>query len=81
MSAAEAELMEKHFRYWAGLLEARTAIVYGPVSDPRGTWGVAIIRVADRDAASALAARDPVNLADAGFRYELSRIPQFLFLH
>ncbi|MFB9267874.1 YciI family protein [Bradyrhizobium erythrophlei] len=78
MSATEAELMQKHFPYWAELLEARTAVIYGPVNDPKGTWGVAIIRVADQDAAWAVAAHDPVIQAGAGFRYNVSAMSQLL---
>ncbi|WP_407170160.1 YciI family protein [Bradyrhizobium sp. ORS 111] len=70
--------MQKHFGYWAELLKAKTAVVYGPVNDPKGTWGVAIVRVADEAAAWALAADDPVIQAGVGFRYEVSAMPQLL---
>jgi hypothetical protein len=62
MTAAEGAVMRQHFGYWAELSSRRTAIVYGPVNDPNGTWGVAVIRVADEAAAHAIEnrrSRDP----------------------
>src|SRR4030088_2618716 len=71
MTAEEGAVMQKHFAYWAKQSQSETAIVYGPVDDPNGAWGVAIIRVADEDAARAIEADDPVVQSGLGFRYEI----------
>ncbi|WP_074119056.1 SRPBCC domain-containing protein [Bradyrhizobium sp. AS23.2] len=78
MSSEEAALMKLHFGYWATLLKAGTAIAYGPVADPGGTWGVAIVRAAEMDAAWALTDQDPVVGSGRGVRYEIFAMPQLM---
>jgi len=78
MIAEEGAVMQQHFGYWAGLSGERTAIVYGPVNDPSGTWGVAVIRVADEAAARAIERGDPAIRAGLGFRYDIFPMPQAL---
>jgi uncharacterized protein len=34
-------------------------VVYGPVSDPSGTWGLAVVEAETEDAVRAIAAKDP----------------------
>ena len=59
MSAAERDLMEQHVRYWTKLTEQGLAIVFGPVADPRGTWGMAIVEAVDASAVEGLGQEDP----------------------
>jgi uncharacterized protein YciI len=59
MSEAEGEVMEKHFGYWQDVIDRGQVIVYGPVSDPSGTWGLAVLEVESDDAARKLAEADP----------------------
>lgn len=76
MTPEEAALMREHGAYWQGLAERGTAIVVGPVLDPAGVWGMAVVEVADAAAASGLADADPIVRAAAGFRYEIHPVPQ-----
>ncbi|MDQ4135994.1 MAG: YciI family protein [Pseudomonadota bacterium] len=76
MTPEEGRLMQEHGAYWRGLADRGTAIVVGPVFDPAGVWGMAVVDVADAAAASALTAEDPIIRAGAGFRYEIYLIPQ-----
>jgi hypothetical protein len=43
MSEAEAGIMAQHFGYWQSLLEDGVAVVCGPVADPTGVWGMAVV--------------------------------------
>jgi uncharacterized protein len=43
MSAEEQAIMGRHVAYWQDLLSKRTAVVFGPVLDPTGTWGLAVV--------------------------------------
>jgi hypothetical protein len=43
--------------------------------DPAGTYGIAVIEVADREAAQKIASGDPVTISQAGFRFELHPMP------
>jgi hypothetical protein len=71
MTEAEGKIMQAHFGYWAGLMAERKAVVYGPVMDPRGSYGVAIVEVADDTTARGIAADDPAIRSSAGFSFEL----------
>lgn len=49
MSETEQAIMGRHVEYWTDLLDKRTAVVFGPVLDPAGAWGLAVVQ-ADTDA-------------------------------
>jgi hypothetical protein len=57
------------------MLDAGTAIVFGPVADPNGPWGLGVLRVADEKQLGELTQNDPVILSGRGFRYET--LPMF----
>jgi uncharacterized protein YndB with AHSA1/START domain/uncharacterized protein YciI len=71
MNADERAVMASHAQYWHGLSKAGSALVFGPVGDPQGPWGLGIVRAADEAAAHALEASDPAILSGRGFRCEL----------
>lgn len=70
MTDAEANLMQQHTAYWKGLMDRGLVIVFGPVSDPNGTYGVAILELEEEDA-NALAMNDPTIKANVGFNFEV----------
>jgi uncharacterized protein YciI len=76
ISESEAALMREHAAYWSGLTERGAAVVFGPVFDPAGVWGLAIVEAADEKTASTLANDDPVIRSACGFRYEIYPMPQ-----
>jgi uncharacterized protein YciI len=59
MTEAERAVMQEHGVYWRGLLDQGVAVAYGPVLDPKGSWGVAIMEVEDAAAAENVACNDP----------------------
>jgi uncharacterized protein YciI len=59
VSAAEAELMARHATYWSDQLDRGRVILFGPVADPGGVWGLAVIDTEDDAAARALVLDDP----------------------
>lgn len=63
--------MGDHVVYWTGLAEKGTAIVFGPVADPKGVWGVGILEVEDEAEVQALTANDPVMRSALGATYEI----------
>jgi uncharacterized protein YndB with AHSA1/START domain/uncharacterized protein YciI len=79
MTAEERAFMTAHLAYWTEHLHAGTAIVFGPVADPKGTWGVAVVRVPDEAAVHALEAGDPAIRAERGLRYEILPMPRAVF--
>ena len=75
MTEAEAAIMQEHFAYWSNLLAKRTVIAYGPVMDPKGTFGVAILEVEEESVAKIIAEDDPAIKSNAGFLFELHPMP------
>lgn len=71
MTAEEAEIMKRHAAYWTDLLQRGTAVVFGPVADPKGAWGVGIVRAADEATVTLLRDADPAILSGRGFRCEV----------
>ena len=66
MTEAEAAVMRDHVAYWQTLADKGTAVVFGPVADPAGSWGVAIIESESEDEPHAIRAADPVVVNDLG---------------
>ena len=59
MTEVERKIMQEHV-YWKDLSDRRVAIIFGPVLDPKGIWGVAIVEVASKPEAHILGRNDPV---------------------
>ena len=68
--------MAEHVAYWTALAQSGTVVVFGPVADPNGVWGVAIVEAEDEAAVGALTSRDPVMRAEIGARYEVLPMPR-----
>jgi len=66
MTEHEATVMHEHVAYWKTLLEKGTAVAFGPVLDPAGAWGIAIVDADSADEVAAIRAGDPVIREDLG---------------
>ena len=76
MTPEEGALMGAHMAYWAGLAASGKAIVVGPVADPAGFWGLAVVDVGGEADVQAIVTDDPVTRDGSGFRYEVHPMPQ-----
>lgn len=76
MTPDEAEAMGRHAAWWTEQTRRGTALLFGPVLDPAGIWGLAVIDVPDESAARALVAEDPVITAGLGLRFEIYAMPR-----
>jgi hypothetical protein len=47
ISAAEAEVMERHIAYWQDLLNRGVALAFGPVLYPEDPWGLGLLDLED----------------------------------
>jgi uncharacterized protein YciI len=65
MTADERDAMERHAAYWRDLLQAGRVVVYGPVADPEGVWGLGVVRAGSQAEVIELGERDPVIVAGA----------------
>ena len=61
MTEDERAVMQRHIAYWAPFVQDGTVIVLGPVSDPKGGYGIAVVRVDNEEHLQSLIARDPAN--------------------
>lgn len=59
MSDAEAAIMGQHVGYWQDLVEQGIVVVFGPVRDPAGTWGLAVVEAEAEEHVRALGVDDP----------------------
>jgi uncharacterized protein YciI len=59
MNEQERGIMEQHVAYWKDLMDKGFIIVYGPVMDPEGPYGLGIVVVDNDEQLHALMDNDP----------------------
>jgi uncharacterized protein YciI len=59
MTAEERRVMQQHVAYWTGLMQKGIAIVFGPVFDPAGAYGLGVAEVDDEAQLRSLLNDDP----------------------
>jgi uncharacterized protein YciI len=59
MSDEEREIMGRHAAYWKPYLDAGQMVVFGPVLDGTGSWGLSVVEVEDEEELRTFAAGDP----------------------
>lgn len=60
MTGDERELMGRHAAYWQPLIDSGRMVVFGPVLDSSGSWGLGVVEAEDEEELRAFAAGDPV---------------------
>ena len=70
MNEKEAGLMREHAAYWKCHAERGVAVVFGPVMDPKGPWGLGIVEATSEAEVHALQTDDPVIKGRIGLQYE-----------
>jgi uncharacterized protein YciI len=73
MTAAERAVMEQHVAYWTEKGQQGLAIVFGPVLDPNGVYGIGVYDVDDLEHMRRLLADDP---AREILKYEIFEMPR-----
>jgi uncharacterized protein len=63
MTPDEQRAMAEHMDYWQQLRSEGRVVVYGPVADPEGVWGMGVLHAEDRAEVLSIAERDPSVLA------------------
>jgi uncharacterized protein len=59
MSEEEREIMSRHAAYWQPYIESGQMVLFGPVVDDTGSWGLGVLEAEDEDELRAFAAQDP----------------------
>jgi len=60
MTDQEREVMGRHASHWQPFIDAGRMVVFGPVLDDTGSWGLGVVEADDAGEVRAVAADDPV---------------------
>jgi uncharacterized protein len=60
MTDEEQEIMGRHAAYWQPFIDSGQMVVFGPVLDNTGSWGLGVVEAEDEDEMREFAAGDPV---------------------
>jgi len=71
MTEEERALMNEHFLYWKSRQDRGEVVVFGPVLDPKGPYGMGVVEATDEAGARAFADADPVMTSNRGFTCEI----------
>ncbi len=66
MSEEEREIMSRHAAYWQPFIDSHQMVIFGPVLDGTGSWGLGVVEADDEDELRAFAASDPVVTTGTG---------------
>ena len=73
MTSEERAVMNKHVEYWTEKAARGIAIVFGPVMDPKGVYGMGVYQVRDEAEMQELLRHDPAN---GLLQYEVLPMPR-----
>jgi hypothetical protein len=73
MTADERAAMQQHVAYWSEKAAQGIAIVFGPVADPKGVYGIGVYRVDDMAQMQQMLDQDP---ARHFLKYEVFEMPR-----
>lgn len=59
MTEAEREIMGRHAAHWQPRIQSGEMVVFGPILDSTGSWGLGVIDAEDEDELRAFASADP----------------------
>jgi uncharacterized protein YciI len=66
--------MRAHAAYWRGMLAEGKVVVFGPVADPTGAFGMGVVVAASDDELKGFQDNDPAIIADIGLRYDAMKM-------
>jgi uncharacterized protein YciI len=66
MTDEEKEIMGRHAAYWQPFIDSGQMVVFGPILDSTGSWGLGVIEAEDEDELRAFAAGDPAVTSGTG---------------
>ncbi|HXH26577.1 MAG TPA: YciI family protein [Candidatus Acidoferrum sp.] len=61
MTTDERKTMQEHVAYWSAKAAVGIAVVFGPVMDPAGVYGIGVYKVGDEAEMKELLQHDPAN--------------------
>ena len=65
-SESERAIMGRHAQHWQPLIDSGHMIVFGPVLDDTGSWGLGVIETDDEEELRSFVAEDPFVVTGTG---------------
>ena len=59
MTDAEREIMDRHAAHWQPYIDSGQMVIFGPILDDTGSWGLGVVEAEDEEELRAFAASDP----------------------
>jgi uncharacterized protein len=59
MTDEEREIMARHAAYWQPMVDSGRMVIFGPVLDESGSWGLGVVEADDEEEIRAFARGDP----------------------
>ena len=59
MTAEERDIMARHAAHWQPFIDSGQMVIFGPVLDGDGSWGLGVVEAENEDELRAFAASDP----------------------
>jgi len=78
MTPAEMKVMQEHANYWQQHVASGKVLVVGPVADPEGTFGMAVIGAEEGEDVEPFCKDDPAIKSGLGFSYKLNVMPKHI---
>ena len=72
----ERDIMHRHAAYWSTFADNGIAIVLGPVMDPKGAFGMAVVEVDTEEQLNEIISHDPAN---GLHQFEVFPMPRALY--
>jgi uncharacterized protein len=66
MTDEEREIMGRHAAHWQRFIDSGQMVVFGPVLDSGGSWGLGVVEAEDEDELRTFAESDPVVTTGTG---------------
>ena len=66
MSDEERQIMARHAAHWRPWIESGQMVIFGPVLDDGGSWGLGVVEAEGEAELRAFAAEDPVVTTGTG---------------
>jgi uncharacterized protein YciI len=66
MSDEEREIMGRHAAHWQPYIDSGQMVIFGPVLDGTGSWGLGVLEADDEEQLRRFASEDPVVTSGTG---------------
>jgi uncharacterized protein YciI len=74
MTDEEREIMSRHAAYWQPFIDSGQMVVFGPVLESSGSWGLGVVEAEDEAELRAFAAGDPA-VTSGTTHIEMGKMP------